>query len=219
MELPNHPPTPAPQDPPNFNPDSSPRCNKLLRAGGGGVKRVQGLGNYFSLPVNQATKQVIISTPGDRAGRSISLGKAKGTGFGFLWVIWQSQKNSEQEGTVLKPEGSHTRESPLLIQGNWSGWLGGGVRWPKLLLGHSIPKEGKLISQKIQSFSWEISHPSSSTKLPFEPQKPTLFSVPVSPLPLLPQGCSMFSKHTGSLAPYQGSSRCSPRSDHSPLSF
>lgn len=125
MELPNHPSTSAPQDPPYLNPDSSPGCNKLLRAGGGGVKRVQDLGNYFSLPVNQATKQEIIPTPGDRAERSISSGRPKGTGFGFLWVTWQSQKNSVQEDTVLKPEGSHTIESPALIQGNWSGGLGG----------------------------------------------------------------------------------------------
>lgn len=47
-----------------------------------------------------------------------------------------------------------------------------------------------MISQKIQSFSWEISHQSSSTKLPLEPQQPALLSLPVSPLPLLPQGCS-----------------------------
>lgn len=83
MELLNHPPTPAPQDPPNLNPDSSPGCNKLLRAGGGGVKRVQDLGIYFSLPVNQATKQEIIPTPGDRAERSISSGRPKETVLDF----------------------------------------------------------------------------------------------------------------------------------------
>lgn len=83
MELPNH---PVPQDPPNFNHDPSPGCNNLLRAGGGGVKRVQGLGNYFFLLVNQAMKQATVPTPGDRAGRSVSSGRAKSTGFGFLWV-------------------------------------------------------------------------------------------------------------------------------------